>query len=768
MADFNLIGLDKTNRKGKVPGVADTGVVKGNLRVEGTLEAPILTDSGYQGTWNASTNTPTLTSSTGTQGHWYLVDTAGSTTLNGVSTWAAGDVALFNGSVWQKVQNSLFLPIGTGPDEIPLNRDLGSAAYIDAAETPAAALIPQGQSDGRISPNWIQGSLQPVQAVENISATTGMPFADTTQSAWSAQMTERFTFFVPTPRTTEIQLVRNGNFGAYLATDGKFRINYGGTYQTVQPITTSNDWVDVIFSYADNGTSAVTFDVTVNGVDFGTQQVVTYSDEFIRSIWASDYGFLHVASMGYGHLTNTATTKMNNYGDACGSLPSVAGSSVVLAQATSTARPLIGRVPVGGRYNTLINTKNLSASSWNLKTSNVIIEDLGKGEFRISDTVTAGAELFRWGRVLTSGQLPFTDPSPSVIQIDVKPDGWDEVYFSLRSSSFTAVSRRGASFALSGLGTVITGVGTITLLDDGFYRCSFTHPNNSSASQAQSFCVFFTADTSYVGDGTKSLIIRNPQIRITANTSDSVVKTPQVIGATLQDATLPNIPDQEYLFFDRADDILAGTVSAITGGEIIFAGRNGIWHDSLTVSAGTWQIGATTYTGGPAGLLAVVGDYICSAVISGRAFTTEERDAIYALARARGAPGVFSIDPTELVTNGTFDTDTDWTKGTGWAIGSGVATKTAGSAGSLSQAKTLVASTAYYYTVDVTRSAGTLTPRFTGGTTVTGTAISATETRRGVLTAVTGNTAFEFNGDAAFAGTVDNVSLKAITLTPWS
>jgi hypothetical protein len=35
----------------------------------------------YEGTWNASTNTPTLTSSVGTQGEYYVVSVAGSTKL---------------------------------------------------------------------------------------------------------------------------------------------------------------------------------------------------------------------------------------------------------------------------------------------------------------------------------------------------------------------------------------------------------------------------------------------------------------------------------------------------------------------------------------------------------------------------------------------------------------------------------------------------------------------------------------------------------------
>ena len=60
----------------------------------------------YQGTWNASTNTPTLTSSVGTKGHYYVVSVAGSTNLDGVTDWKLGDWAIFNGSTWEKVDNT--------------------------------------------------------------------------------------------------------------------------------------------------------------------------------------------------------------------------------------------------------------------------------------------------------------------------------------------------------------------------------------------------------------------------------------------------------------------------------------------------------------------------------------------------------------------------------------------------------------------------------------------------------------------------------------
>ncbi len=60
----------------------------------------------YQGTWNASTNTPTLTSSVGTNGYYYVVNVAGSTNLNGITDWQIGDWAIFNGSVWQKLDQT--------------------------------------------------------------------------------------------------------------------------------------------------------------------------------------------------------------------------------------------------------------------------------------------------------------------------------------------------------------------------------------------------------------------------------------------------------------------------------------------------------------------------------------------------------------------------------------------------------------------------------------------------------------------------------------
>jgi len=58
----------------------------------------------YKGTWNATTNTPTLASGVGTKGDYYVVSVAGSTALDGISNWGVGDWAAYNGSAWERVE----------------------------------------------------------------------------------------------------------------------------------------------------------------------------------------------------------------------------------------------------------------------------------------------------------------------------------------------------------------------------------------------------------------------------------------------------------------------------------------------------------------------------------------------------------------------------------------------------------------------------------------------------------------------------------------
>lgn len=59
----------------------------------------------YKGTWNASSNTPTLADGTGAKGDYYVVSTAGTQTFGGVQLFfGTGDWIAYNGTVWQRVE----------------------------------------------------------------------------------------------------------------------------------------------------------------------------------------------------------------------------------------------------------------------------------------------------------------------------------------------------------------------------------------------------------------------------------------------------------------------------------------------------------------------------------------------------------------------------------------------------------------------------------------------------------------------------------------
>jgi hypothetical protein len=83
--------------------IPDSSTIKGALQsLESFVEA-LPDPMEYKGSWNASTNSPTLANGTGNNGDVYHVSAAGSVDFGaGSISFAIGDKVVYNGSIWEK------------------------------------------------------------------------------------------------------------------------------------------------------------------------------------------------------------------------------------------------------------------------------------------------------------------------------------------------------------------------------------------------------------------------------------------------------------------------------------------------------------------------------------------------------------------------------------------------------------------------------------------------------------------------------------------
>jgi hypothetical protein len=125
------VGAIAASEKGANSGVATLDSA-GKLTTS-QIPASLVGAVNYVGVWDASANSPTLASGVGTKGNYYKVNVAGSTSINGHSVWTVGDVIIFNGTTWDKIdgQDSEVLTVAGVPanasGNIPLTpADIGA------------------------------------------------------------------------------------------------------------------------------------------------------------------------------------------------------------------------------------------------------------------------------------------------------------------------------------------------------------------------------------------------------------------------------------------------------------------------------------------------------------------------------------------------------------------------------------------------------------------------------------------------------------------
>ena len=77
--------------------ITDNGLVLETAQISSALIS--------QGNWNAATNTPDITATT-IVGHFWIVDTIGTTNLGGIDVWGVNDWAIKTATGWAKVNNT--------------------------------------------------------------------------------------------------------------------------------------------------------------------------------------------------------------------------------------------------------------------------------------------------------------------------------------------------------------------------------------------------------------------------------------------------------------------------------------------------------------------------------------------------------------------------------------------------------------------------------------------------------------------------------------
>lgn len=409
----------------------------------------------FQGSWNASTNTPTLTSSVGTNGYYYIVSVAGTTNLNGITDWQPNDWAIFNGSVWEKIDNTdLVTSVNSYTGAVVLtNTDVGAPTYAGVGATGTWPISVTGNSatvtngvytSGSYSnPTWITGLAgSKVTAIPNSSLTNSSLTIGSTNIALGATSTSlagisQITFAGSVSGTSVLQAAPVATSAtSILPSVAGVLINSGGTGVVTNTMLSNS---------------------TISGISLGSNLANLTAGTNVTFSSGSTYN-------GSTAITINASSTMvypsagipNSTGSAWGTSYSTTGSGTVLALATSPTfvTPVLG-TPTSGNFSTGTFTwptfnQNTTGTASNV-TGTVSVANGGTG----LTSLTAGYIPYGNGTSAYSSSSGFTFVSnvltTPVLIVNSTTSTTPNLTFNASNSGFTS----GASVSGSYLQTVI-------------------------------------------------------------------------------------------------------------------------------------------------------------------------------------------------------------------------------------------------------------------------------------------------------------------------
>lgn len=275
------------------------------------------------------------------------------------------------------------------------------------------------------------------------------------------------------------------------------------------------------------------------------------------------------------------TTLANLYQDSAGTTPCTAvGQTIGLvldtsgrgnhaSQATSTKRPLLGRMPAGGVRNLLTYTETIPSAHWEHGThigtqdtfSSGTDPSSGSAAIKITEYTNTGVHIlftpFSYVRGVTTISIYFKAAGRSAVSISLRGSPFSECIYDLSA---------GASKTLNGATN-----NSITDVGGGWWKCVFSTSSITATSLGIAIKLVsnYTASTvSYTGDGISGVWMWRPQLEL-----GSTATPYQKVGAAY-DITESGVASVYTAYFDGVDDCLVSPSIdfTVTDAMSVFAG----------------------------------------------------------------------------------------------------------------------------------------------------------------------------------------------------